>query len=84
MESAHDQLFKVGSHKSIAFQRKYRLNGPIPESLTNYLDVSAVLTIVLSFVHVTAFSRLNTTVILVLAHRPNRFVLCSSKFARFR
>ncbi|CAF2933478.1 unnamed protein product [Rotaria sp. Silwood2] len=33
-ESAHDQLFEVGSSKSIAFARKYRLNGPIPESLT--------------------------------------------------
>ena len=39
MESAHDQLFKAGSHDSIAFARKYQLNGPIPESLTNYLDV---------------------------------------------
>lgn len=39
MESAHDQLFKVGSQQSIAFARKYPLNGPIPESLTNYLDV---------------------------------------------
>ena len=65
MESAHDQLFKVGSHKSIAFERKYRLNGPIPESLTNYLDVSAMLLAVLRLTHVTAFSRLNTTVISV-------------------
>jgi hypothetical protein len=39
MESAHDQLFKVGSHNAIAFTRKYGINGPIPESLTNYLDV---------------------------------------------
>lgn len=39
MESAHDQLFKVGSHDAIAFTRKYGINGPIPESLTNYLDV---------------------------------------------
>ncbi|CAF0972618.1 unnamed protein product [Adineta steineri] len=37
-ESAHDQLFKVGSHQSIAFARKYQLDGPVPESLTNYLD----------------------------------------------
>jgi cathepsin D len=37
-ESVHDQLFKIGSHKTIAFQRKYHLTGPIPESLTNYLD----------------------------------------------
>lgn len=39
MQSSHDQLFEVGSHESIAFARKYRLTGPIPESLTNYLDV---------------------------------------------
>jgi cathepsin D len=38
MTSVHDKLFKAGSHQSIAFERKYRLNGPIPESLTNYLD----------------------------------------------
>lgn len=38
MESAHDQLFKVGSHNSINFARKYGINGPVPESLTNYLD----------------------------------------------
>jgi hypothetical protein len=40
MESVHDQLFKVGSHNAIAFARKYPLTGPIPESLSNYLDVS--------------------------------------------
>jgi hypothetical protein len=39
MESVHDQLFKVGSHNAIAFERKYSLNGPIPEGLSNYLDV---------------------------------------------
>jgi hypothetical protein len=39
MESVHDKLFKVGSHKAIAFTRKYPVNGPIPESLSNYLDV---------------------------------------------
>ncbi len=39
MESVHDQLFKAGKHESIAFARKYHLTGPIPESLTNYLDV---------------------------------------------
>jgi cathepsin D len=38
MESVHDQLFKVGSHNAIAFARKYPLTGPIPESLSNYLD----------------------------------------------
>jgi cathepsin D len=37
-DSVHDQLFEVGSQKSIAFQRKYGLTGPVPESLTNYLD----------------------------------------------
>ncbi|CAF3319705.1 unnamed protein product [Rotaria socialis] len=37
-QSAHDQLFEVGSYKSIEFERKYKLNGPVPESLTNYLD----------------------------------------------
>lgn len=40
MKSVHDQLFKVGSHDAIAFTRKYNVNGPIPESLSNYLDVS--------------------------------------------
>lgn len=39
MESAHDQYFKVGAHDAIAFARKYPVNGPIPESLSNYLDV---------------------------------------------
>jgi hypothetical protein len=39
MESVHDKLFKVGSHEAIAFTRKYPVNGPIPESLSNYLDV---------------------------------------------
>ena len=38
-QSVHDQLFDVGSYKSIAFTRKYNINGPVPESLTNYLDV---------------------------------------------
>jgi len=38
MESARDQLLQVGSHEAIAFERKYPLNGPIPESLSNYLD----------------------------------------------
>ncbi|CAF0868602.1 unnamed protein product [Rotaria sordida] len=37
-QSAHDQLFEVASSKAIAFARKYSLTGPIPESLTNYLD----------------------------------------------
>ncbi|CAF1642166.1 unnamed protein product [Adineta ricciae] len=38
IESVHDQLYKAGSHESIAFTRKYAVDGPIPESLTNYLD----------------------------------------------
>jgi hypothetical protein len=37
----HDQLFAVGSHKLNAFERKYGMGGPIPEGLTNYLDVGA-------------------------------------------
>lgn len=40
MESAHNQLYKAGSHGAIAFARKYGINGPIPEGLNNYLDVS--------------------------------------------
>ena len=39
MESVHDQLFKRGQQNAIAFTRKYQVNGPIPESLSNYLDV---------------------------------------------
>jgi hypothetical protein len=39
MESVHDQLFKVGANDAIAFARKYPVNGAIPESLSNYLDV---------------------------------------------
>ena len=38
-ESVHDQLFAAGSHQLNAFERKYGLGGPIPEGLTNYLDV---------------------------------------------
>ena len=38
-ESAHDQLFGVGSHALNAFERKYGLVGPIPEGLNNYMDV---------------------------------------------
>ena len=38
-QSAHDQLFQVESHRLNAFERKYGLGGPIPEGLTNYLDV---------------------------------------------
>lgn len=39
MESVHDQLFQRGKQDAIAFARKYHVNGPIPESLSNYLDV---------------------------------------------
>ena len=39
MESVHDQLFQHGQQNAIAFARKYPVNGPIPESLSNYLDV---------------------------------------------
>ena len=38
-KSVHDQLFEAGSHQLNAFERKYGLNGPVPEGLTNYLDV---------------------------------------------
>ncbi|CAF2039288.1 unnamed protein product [Rotaria magnacalcarata] len=38
-QSVHDQLLEVDSHKLVAFERKYGLAGPIPEGLTNYLDV---------------------------------------------
>lgn len=38
IESVHNQLFAVGSHKLNAFERKYGLGGPIPEGLTNYMD----------------------------------------------
>jgi hypothetical protein len=38
-ESVHDQLLSVGSDRLSAFERKYGLGGPIPEGLTNYLDV---------------------------------------------
>lgn len=41
-QSAHDQLFDVASYGSIAFARKYSINGPVPESLTNYLDVRKI------------------------------------------
>ena len=47
MESAHDQLYQAGSHGAIAFARKYSINGPIPEGLTNYLDVSDELSSIL-------------------------------------
>lgn len=39
MESVHDQFYKAGRRNEIAFTRKYPVNGPIPESLSNYLDV---------------------------------------------
>lgn len=38
-QSAHDQLFEVDSQQLITFERKYGLCGPVPEGLTNYLDV---------------------------------------------
>jgi hypothetical protein len=41
-ESAHDQLLAAGSDKLVAFERKYGLGGPIPEGLTNYLDVRQI------------------------------------------
>ena len=37
-QSVHDQLLEVGSYDYISFLRKYHVNGPVPESLTNYLD----------------------------------------------
>lgn len=38
IESAHDKLFKAGAHEAISFERKYGLNGPVPEDLINYMD----------------------------------------------
>lgn len=42
MESVHDQLVEAGSYGFISFLRKYNINGPVPESLTNYLDVRKI------------------------------------------
>jgi hypothetical protein len=77
IESVHDQLFEVGSRNSIAFERKYGLTGPVPESLTNYLDVRQK---PLVFSTNKFFFRLNIMVILVLVHQLKRFVLYSSTF----
>jgi hypothetical protein len=77
IESVHDQLFEVGSRNSIAFERKYGLTGPVPESLTNYLDVRQE---PLVFSTNKFFFRLNIMVILVLVHQLKRFVLYSSTF----
>ena len=44
-ESVHDQLLSVDSNQLIAFERKYGLGGPIPEGLTNYLDVRKLINI---------------------------------------
>ena len=38
-ESVHNQLLAAESYQLSAFERKYGLGGPIPEGLTNYLDV---------------------------------------------
>ena len=38
-ESVHNQLPAAESYQLSAFERKYGLGGPIPEGLTNYLDV---------------------------------------------
>jgi hypothetical protein len=75
-ESVHDQLFKADSHRLNAFERKYGLGGPIPEGLTNYLDVRKK--VIDTFDRYFLFSRLNTMAILVLVHQPNHFVLYSS------
>lgn len=38
-DSVHNQLLAAESYRLTAFERKYGLGGPIPEGLTNYLDV---------------------------------------------
>lgn len=79
MTSAHDQLFDVGSQKSIAFLRKYQVNSPVPESLTNYLDVRELKLYwsPVSFQRI-RICRLSTTVILVLVHQLKHFESYSS------
>ncbi len=76
-ESVHDQLLSVDSHQLNAFERKYGLGGPIPEGLTNYLDVIQNKMFFI-LINIFLFLRLNIMVILVLVHPLKLFVLYSS------
>lgn len=80
MESVHNQLSKVNSIDSIAFLRKYNYNGPVPESLTNYLDVTIERRRISSRLKTKALRvfRLNITVTLVSVHQLSHSVSFSS------
>lgn len=79
-QSVHDQLFEAGSDRLVAFERKYGLGGPIPEGLTNYLDVKPdCISRFFSIIKI-EFSRHNTMVILESVHRLKHSVLSLSMY----
>ena len=80
-QSVHSQLVESGSVRLIAFERKYGLGGPIPEGLTNYLDVISLIESFVCILIKIQSSRHNITVILESAHRLRHFVLFLSRFS---